>query len=328
MTSTTPPTPLRATPFDLDILREMYPRRGVEISGIDPRLNANRIAARLGVSRARVSARLRQWKEAGFVARYDVWPNPLLFGLNGGTLEVRVDHLAQKPEVIERIALVPGAIAGIDYLGDWFTATFALPIGEPVARTAALLRSLSGVAEVVNAVSWAGGAPPKPLSPLELKIVRALRRFPTDSLTSIAHHVGVSTRTITARYGRLLDERRVWFLPVFDFRALAEPVLAVSVEFGTIPERSQFSRAILRTYPNTLEFVRAPLGPSQPEQLGTYFVVGTSAAQVDDIVRWVHRYPGVKWYDTATLVRTLLFSDTLDRLIATEGAPARAPKIK
>jgi DNA-binding Lrp family transcriptional regulator len=328
MTSSTPPAPLRATRFDLDILREMYPRRGVEISGIDPRLNANRIAARLGVSRARVSARLNQWKEAGFVARYDVWPNPLLFGLTGASLEVRVGHRAQKPEVIERIALVPGAIAGIDYLGDWITATFALPIGQPVERTAALLRSLSGVAEVVNAVGWAEGEPPQPLSPLELKIVRALRQFPTDSLTSIAHHVGVSTRTITSRYGRLLDDRRVWFLPVFDFRALAEPVVAVSVEFGTTPERSQFARAIMRAYPNTLEFVRAPLGPALPEQLGSFFVVGNSAAQVDDIERWIHRYPGVKWFETATLVRTLLFSDTLDRLISSEGASARAPKIK
>jgi DNA-binding Lrp family transcriptional regulator len=321
--------PVRVTDLDIDMLREMYPQRGVEISGIDPRLNANRIAGRLGVSRARVSARLRAWRDAGFVARYDVCPNPLRFGLAGASFELRVAHKAEKPEVIDRIALVPGAIAGIDYLGDWFTATFALPVGEELGRTAALLRSISGVAEVVPGLGWGATADAaRPLSPLERRIVRALRRFPTESLTAIARHVGVSTRTITTRYGRLLDDRAVWFLPAFDFRALAEPVVSLSVEFATPADRGQFGRALAKAFRNSLEFVRSPLGPVLPELMGSYFVVADSAALQDDLERWVRRQPGVRELETATLVRVLSFPDTFDRLIASEGPAVRAPRIK
>ncbi len=319
---------MRVVPLDLDILREMYPEGGVQISGIDPRLNANRIATRLGVSRARVSGRLSTWRELGFVARYDVWPNPLLFGLSGFAFEVRVAHRADKPEVIERIGLVPGAIGGIDYLGDWITVTFALPAEEDPRRAMALLRSLAGVAEVENTASWNSVDSPRALSPLELRVVRALRRFPTDSLTAIARHVGVSTRTITARYGRLLDEHAAWFIPVFDFRSLAEPVVTLAIEFATPGDRAGFPRALTRAFPNSLEFLRQPFGPVLPDLVGSFFVVADSAARVDEIERWVHRYPGVKGFESATLVRVLSFPDTFDRLLSAEVAPARSPKIK
>ena len=321
-----PGPPVVVTQLDFDIIREMYPRGGVEISGVDPRLNANRIAARLGIGRARVSARFRRWRELGFVARYEVWPNPQLFGLNGVSFDVRVRDRAEKPEVVERIALVPGAIGGIDVLGDWLAATFVLPVGEDPGRLVALVRNLSGVAEVGPPVVW--GTPPggtRPLSPLEQRIVRALRKFPAESLTGIARHVGVPTRTMTARYARLLDERAVWFLPIFDFRALSGPVLDLYVEFTDATERPAFGRALRQYHPGSIEFVRAPFGPLLPERIGSYFVVPRSAAEVDDIERWVRRQPGVCGVESSTLVRVLSFPETFDRLLATGPAAAPAP---
>jgi DNA-binding Lrp family transcriptional regulator len=328
MTSSRPSTLPRAAAFDVAILREMYPARGVEISGIDPRLNASRIARRLGTSRARVAARLRAWGETGFVQRYDVWPNPTLFGLTGFSLDVRVAERSEKSDVIARIGLVAGAVAGLDLTGDWIASTFLLPAGEDGNRTAALVRSLTGVAETGVPVAWAPSEATRPLTPLELRIVRVLRQYPTESLAEIARHVGVSSRTITARYGKLLDDRAVWFIPVFDFRALAEPVVSLSVELASGAERAAFARALRRQFPNSIEFLRAPFGPVLPDHVGGYFVIAESAARVEDVEAWVHRAPGVRSHEAATLIRVLTFPETIDRLIAAGASPAGAPRIK
>jgi hypothetical protein len=53
--------------LDIDMIRELYREGAVNIAGIDPRLNATRIAHRLHVGRRRVAARLRAWGEAGFL---------------------------------------------------------------------------------------------------------------------------------------------------------------------------------------------------------------------------------------------------------------------
>jgi DNA-binding Lrp family transcriptional regulator len=320
MAPTALPTLPRGGDFDIEILREMYPSRGVVISGIDPRLNASRIARRLKISRARVAARLRAWTEFGFLPRYDVWPNPALFGRTGVTFDVRVADRLGKPPLLDRIGLVHGAAGGFELLGDWVGVTFVLPVAEDPGRTAGLLRALAGVAEVTEAVPWASPESGRTLSPLELRIVRVLRQYPSDSLASIARHVGVSTRTIAKRYGELLDDHAVWFVPVFDFRALAEPVVSVSVQFRTPEDRAAFARSLRRVYPQSIEFLRAPFGPVLPDMLGSYFVLGRSAARLEDLEAWVRGSPGVISHEALTMVRVLSYPETFDRLLADEAA--------
>ncbi len=323
MTATVAPTLPGGYDLDVDILRVMYTSTGVSIAGIDPRLNASRVARHLGVSRARIAARLRAWTEYGFLRRYDVWPNPYLFQRTGATFDVRVHDPLAKDEVIGRIELVPGAVGGIEFLGGWLAATFVLPRDEDPRRVAALLRGLSGIAEVGDAIPWAPPPYERTLSPLELRIVRVLRQYPTDSLASIARHVGVSTRTITARYSRLIDERAVWFVPVLDFRALAGPVLALNLVFRAPADREAFARALRRKYPQSLGFGRIQFGPALPDHIGAYFVVVPSAAQVEEVEGWVRTNSGVVSAETLTMKRTFSFPETFDRLLAGEPASRR-----
>ncbi len=306
----------RGVDLDLEMLRVMYASEGVSILGIDPRLNANRVARHLGISRARVASRLRAWAEYGFLARYDVWPNPALFGLTGATFDVRVADRLAKEEVLSRIGLVPGAVGGMDFLGEWLAATFVLPRDGDSRRTSALLRSLAGVAEVGEAIPWARPTSERALTPLEHRIVRVLRRYPTGSLASVARHVGVSTRTITSRYGRLLDERAVWFVPILDFRALAEPVLNLNLGFRAPADREAFARALRRAYPQSLEFRRAQFGPELPETLGSFFVVVRSAARIEELEHWIRSNPTVVSQETLTMKRLYSFPETIDRLLA------------
>jgi len=310
------PTLPHGLDLDIDMLRVMYTSRGVSISGIDPRINANRMARELGVSRARVAARLRAWAEHGFLERYDVWPNPYLFGLTGATFDLRVADRFAKDAVLSRIGLVPGAVGGLDFLGDWLAVTFVLPRDAEASRTAALLRGISGVGEVSEALPWTPPVSEGTMSPLELRIVRVLRAYPTDSLASIARRVGVSTRTITTRYGRLIDEQAVWFVPAFDFRALSEPVVNLNLQFRSGADRDAFGRALRRTYPRSLEFRRTAFGPALPETYGSFFVVERSVARTEELEAWVRSQPGLVSEEALIMKRIFSFPETFDRLIA------------
>jgi len=315
-----PPTLPPLSDLDVAILREMYTASGVSVFGIDPRLNASRIGRRLRVSRGRIASRLRAWADSGFLRRYDVWPNPFLFGLTGVSFDVRVVDRLGKPELFERIGLLPGAVAGMDFLGEWIVVTFLVPEADGAAALRRLLAGFSGVAEVGEPIPWVPPPAGRPLSPLEVRIVRVLRRYPTASLASIARHVGVSTRTITTRYGQLLDRQAVWFLPVFDFRALAEPVASLIVQFLSDGDRERFGHALQRSYPLSLEVARPAFGPVLPETVGGYFVVERSAARLEELEAWVRRAAGVRSYEALTLVEIRAFAPTLDRLLA--GAPS------
>ncbi len=311
------------TDLDLSILREMYRSRGVEVSGIDPRLNPTEVSRRLRVSRARVASRLRAWSEFGFLDRYDVWPNPFVFGLTGVWLDVRVDDRLDKESVLERIGLIPGAVGALDLVGDWIGATFVHPIGEDPARIAALVRSLSGVAKVEGPTVWGIAGPDHSPSPLDFRIIRVLRAHPRDSLASIARLAGVSTRTLTTRYSRLIDERAVWFIPILDFRAIAEPILSVGVQFASASDREAFGRALHRHHPRSIEVFRGPIGPPIAEDRGSYFVIARSAARVEEFERWIRGCPGVVSHEVYTLVRLISFPATFDRLMTSTDASAR-----
>jgi hypothetical protein len=106
------------TDLDLAILREMYPNGHIGASGIDPRLNPSRISRRLGVRRATIAERLRTWSQYGFLVKFDVWPNPALFRHSTHWLDLRAAGRIEKPAVLERIGLAPGAVMALDSVGD------------------------------------------------------------------------------------------------------------------------------------------------------------------------------------------------------------------
>jgi DNA-binding Lrp family transcriptional regulator len=314
----------RPADIDIDILREMYLSRGVSIAGVDPRLKANGIAQRLGVSRARVDSRLKEWTKYGLLQRFDVWPNPALFDRMGFTVDVRLSDRFRKEEAIEKIRLMEGAVGGIDFAGEWIAVQFVVPDATDVNRRAQLLRGLAGVASVGEPIRWARLEPTRALSPLDLRIIRVLREFPTQPLSTIARHVGVSTRTITTRYGRLVEDRAVWFVPVLDFRALTQPVVSLNVQLSDVAQHERVSRALRKAFPQSLEFVRAGFGPILPPDVTVFFVLCPSAARVEELEGILRGLPGVRDVEALLMVRIFSFPETFDRLVPMGPGPAGA----
>ncbi|MGI0151505.1 MAG: AsnC family protein [Thermoplasmata archaeon] len=308
----------------MDIFREMYRGGGVSVAGVDPRLNASRIASRRGVSRAKVAGRLREWAEYGLLQRYDVWPNPALLGRIGFTLDIRVADRFLKEELLERLAWIDGIVAGTDFFGDWITTQYLLRAPEEIRRCTQLVRGLSGVAEVGEPIPWAPLEPARALSPLDRRIVRVLRAFPKDALSEVARRVGVSTRTMTSRYGRLVEDRAVWFVPVFDFRALTQPVVSVSLTFSDGSQHGPASRAYRKAYPQSLELVRPGFGPVLPPNVAVFFTIIPSSARFEELERLARNLPGVQSTEILGMIRMFSFPGTIDRLMDEAEPPVLA----
>ena len=310
-------------PLDIDILREMYRTGRVTVAGIDPRLNVSRIARRLHTSRTRVARRLRMWSESGFIQRYDVWPNPALLHLTGWTVNVRVTDRLDKPEFFRRLGAVDGAVSAVEFLGDWMSVQFVAPGEETGKRRVELLRHLKGVAEVETPFPWRPLEPKGVLSPLDLRILKALRDRPKGTLTEIARRVGVSTRTMTTRYGRLIENWAVWFVPVFDFTQLPLPLVNLNVWFEPGASSARLVETVMRQYPWTLEFGWGEFGPPDWQDFKTLFVTLPSIGAIEDLERLARSVPGTKDVEAIVMLRTHSFSGWLDEMLPRLSPPAR-----
>lgn len=319
-------TPLAAETLDIQILREMYREGAVNVAGIDPRVNATRIAHRLKVGRGRVAARLRAWDRSGFLRRYDVWLNPALFGWVGTGLNVRVVHPREKAAVIGRLGLLDGVVSCIEYLGEWISLGLVVPDAALIERRIGLIRALAGVAEVDGPFPWHAYPPQRALTPLDVRIVRALRARPRATLGEIADLVGISTRTMTRRYSELLDDVGVWFVPAFDFRAISRPVVSIGMQLrpGTSPEK--VVRPVYARYPLTLEFHSPLVGPDLGALHHWLFVLPPTAAHVEEVEQFVRSLEGVEETEAYVLVRMHSFPTWFDQHLETLAPLSRAAR--
>ncbi len=302
--------------LDLAILREMYREGAVNLAGIDPRLNATQVARRLKVGRARVAARLKAWRDTGFLQRYDVWLNPALLGWLGAWVSLRVDHPRVKAELFRRLSLVDGVVSGMEFLGDWVSVALVAPDLSTLARRADLLRGLTGVREVEEPVAWRPRPPKRALTALDIRIIHALRERPTANLSEIARRVGISTRTMTRKYADLINDWAVWFVPVFDFTAIDRPVVSLNVIVESGTSHESVARRLRERFPLVLDFSTVG-GASLSSEQQIFFVILRSAASLEDLTHYVETIDGVRGVEPAVMVRMYAFREWFDRHLET-----------
>ena len=305
--------PINPSKLDIDILRELYREGAVNIAGVDPRLNATRIAHRLHVGRRRVAARLRVWKEVGFLRRYDVWLNPALVGVQGAWLNVRVEHPRVKPDLFRRLGLIDGVVSALDFVGEWISVGLVGPDEPSILRKMGVIRGLAGVLEVEGPGAWSAPSPKRPLTTLDLRIVRALRERPDASLSDTARRVGISTRTMTRRYSKLVGDWAVWFVPVFDFTALVPPIISLNLGVAPGTSRESIARALRKRFPLVLESRLLPGLPDSPSTVTLVFVTLPSAASFEELHRLAETLDGVESVEQLTMVRMHAFPEAFDR---------------
>ncbi|MCI4368004.1 MAG: winged helix-turn-helix domain-containing protein [Thermoplasmata archaeon] len=237
--------------LDFAIFRFMSPGGEARFWGsrrlIDPRITPREIAERVGVSVNGVRARLAALSTAGFLRGSEVWPNPSLFGVRLSTVEIPVTDASEAAVLLDDLALVDGVTFARDLLDEKdrkLRVSFVTDGTATSGRRMALLRRLAPRGLLREPVGY--WVPPceAELSPLDWRVLLALRKAPDDSLSRIAETVGVTLKTGARRFHRLLDQRACWW--THSERSEEFPLALVAAHVGTAAEREEVAGELPR----------------------------------------------------------------------------------
>lgn len=284
--------------LDAAILREMWRDQTLIWGGLDPRLGTTEIADRLDVDRTTVWSRLKAWRETGFLVRQEVVPNPALFGAGVAVGDVRVDDPKARAQALEAIQLVDGILSGLDQVGPYTLLLYAVESEAALERCRRLVSQLPGVDEVSMCLPF---EPPRNrIEPTatDWRILAALRRLPDAPLHEVAEEAGISRRTLTRRYGELLEASAIWSFPVLDFTCYRDAVLARFMvtlpDPGAVPGFANTCQRELEemVWWDAMEDVSSQVELEQAS-VDVYCHLG-SAAAVEEVQTWLLGLDGVE----------------------------------
>lgn len=313
---------------DFAIFRYMSPDGIARLWGsrrlIDPRITPKEIARRVGVSESGVRRRIQHAAEDGYYRGTQVWPNSSIFGASLEVVELAVASSKESQRVLNDLALVEGVTFARDILDEnnrKLRVYFVTDGPATTARRLALLRRLAPQGSV---------RPPQPywippcavaLSSLDFRLLRALRAAPDDPLTQVAASVGLSLKTTTRHYQRLLDSYACWWTHSQDSEEFPLALLTLRLEAGA--ERNGVAGLIERVTPDWM-----PLGDdgTGSENAGHQpFVAGlvpfVSPARLERTIDKLAELPRVSHVERTFALGSRSYPEWFDRHI--EAACAR-----
>jgi hypothetical protein len=120
---------------------------------------------------------------------------------------------------------------------------------------------------------------------------------------------------MTTRYGALVEDWSVWFVPVFDFTRLPGLVVSLSMGLDTPRRREEIRQLLLAAYPDSLEFGWGGFDPIEESSMVVFFVYLQAAAAIEELQRTATRWPGVAGLEASSLIRIHSFPSTFDELV-------------
>jgi hypothetical protein len=130
---------------------------------------------------------------------------------------------------------------------------------------------------------------------------------------------------MTRRYAHLVRDWSVWFIPVFNFRALANPVVWVQAKLRSSQARDELVALVRKHYPLTLPSL---IMIESPPEAGTEVAMVTALptmAAYDDLDRLVASQPGVKESEILVMVEVHDFHGGIDQMLGSVALPGGGP---
>ncbi len=223
---------------DLAIYRALF--RGQEArfwagrSIVDPRVTATEIGRRIGMSRTAVQSRLRGWRATGAHSGFEVWPNLRLFGVSLSTVDIPANSPGRVDQLLDDLALVEGVLSARELLdedGRKVRVYLVNDGGVALGRRRRLLRRISGLLTEPEVEPYWVPEPSRRLSPLDWRVLSFYRAYPDATLTETSGSLGISTKTLSVRRDRMIDDNAMWWVlevqtarfPVVFFSAVLDP---------------------------------------------------------------------------------------------------------
>jgi len=272
------------TPDDLDIriIRALASPGSFQW---DVRISTAQVAAGLHVDEETVRNRLKGMNDARFLRGWQLVLNPVLLGREAAIVELRVDDLESKPEVISQLKLLEGVTVIGDFYGKELAVTTLYDNAATLERQVQLFTSLCGCP---TPVSWRLGFPPCELTPTrtDWRIMQVLRRDGRARLSDVARRLRLSTRTVKRRLTLLVDGNAFSLDPILDVGKVG----GVRCRFWVTSEASRkraVDKAILSGIPRIISTHTAP------QEYSIFIAHLSNAPEVQETLQWVKKVEGV-----------------------------------
>ncbi len=277
--------------LDLKIVREM----GFRPYGTRPQdpdsLKASHLARRTGVEPETVKARLARMEESGFIRFYQVYPNLRHLGLEGSAYLFRVPDDDRKAEAIQKVEPIDGLVEIHNFLGPEMCVDLSYRGPHDLSRKLRLLSEFTGDAAPDRFYDRHMPSVKRELTPLDWRILKALRYRGRRPLAEVADEAGTSVRTARRRFARMAKEGRFFVVPAID-PGKAPGVLLFELLFYLTPEAGGPTvQEILRAFDERYVYHYVP----SSKALGNFDVLlyAESAGEVEEMRQRARTVPGV-----------------------------------
>lgn len=276
--------------LDVRILRAMGIRPFGRARGADA-IRAPHLARAVGTTVDTVKERVARMERSGVIAGYQVIPNLRHMGLVGEAYLVRGRTDAQKEAILAEASAIPRVLEVHDFLGEPVCVDFAV---ADAAERSAILARLEAVAGHAPLRFYGREMPevPRALTPLDWRILRAMRRDARGSPADVAALVGVSARTVKRRVERMADEGSFFVLPMLDM-SKADGLILFTLLLHLEPDAGpETIRLVLRDLDESLLYSYVPAS----HEIGSFdmALMAMNAAGIDQLRRRALAVPGVE----------------------------------
>lgn len=308
--------------LDLKIMRRM----GVAPFLVWPHppasIRPSALARAFQVSTDTVKRRLAAMAAAGVFHGTQVFPNPRLLGLRTASFHFRMGDTARRRILPSQVAQVGGVLGVFDMVGGDRCVDVAFADDSARERVRAELATLLG-APSSHFVDYATPRPANDLSPLDWRILRALRAKPGTTLETAAATCGVSVRTAKRRFDRMARDGALDVIGLFDPGAISGQLL-VDLLFHLGPEAGKRElAAILNAFRS--QWVAQWSPPDHGLGNLALVVVADSPREVEDLRREAESLTCVERCDALILEAAQENWDWVDAHIEARGEPSATP---
>lgn len=202
--------------LDVRIIRAMGIRPYERVPKPLDALQPASIARATGASVNTVKDRLSRMTHEGIIAGYHAFPNLQHLGLRAEAYYLAFPSDEAKDRALPALLETEGLLELHDFMGRGACADFAFHDDGELQRTLASLRQASGDGSPRRFYHREMPRVERRLTPLDWRILQALRADARAQPADLAADVGVSARTVKRHLARMAAEGSVFLVPVVD----------------------------------------------------------------------------------------------------------------
>lgn len=300
--------------LDLKIVREMgirpYSPKPQDVAAASDAA----IAKRLAVDLKTVKARVAKMEETGFIHAYEIVPNLGHFGLRADAYLFKIADADAKTGVLERVAGIGGILEVHDFLGAEACVDMAYATSDELASKLKLASDITRDPAPTRFYDRPLPKVARQLSPLDWRIVAALRGRANRPLAEVAEALHVSLKTVRRRFDRMVEEGSIFIVPMLN-PAKASGLVLFELLIYTNPDAPASTlRETLHALDDHHVYHYVPTSRS----LGNFDVLlfAGSTGQIQELRERARRVPGVARVDPLLFQGWFDHSGWMDERIA------------